>query len=114
MSKYNFIFRIFINRTTLSNLMIFNNKKAQLYVVSAIFLCAFLYALLTQYNWISEEKGLENFESLKNNYEKELTMVLNKCKKEGKDLQKCEQDFTDVYTQKFAKKQDPNFGIISI
>ena len=51
---------------------------------------------------------------MKENYNTELTYVKNKCIENGKDPDVCAQKFTDVFLELYAKKIDPNFGIITM
>ena len=90
------------------------NKRGQIFIIIAIVVCIFVYIAFKTYNSISVQKGLENFDDLRSNYEYELTLVRNECQSEGKDPNICAQDFTDTFLQNYAWKYDPNFGIITI
>ncbi len=90
------------------------NKKGQIFITIAIIVIIFVYIGLKTYNIMTIDKGQEEYTYLKENYNTELTYVKNKCIADGKDPDVCAQKFTDVFLELYAKKIDPNFGIITI
>ena len=93
-----------------STIVYLESKKGQFFLVTALIFMLIIFTLVVRYNDIHELGGLEHFEDLSANFNKEAPKVINNALLEDKEPEKELGDFSSSF-QEYASTQDPNFGV---
>ncbi len=91
--------------------MIPNNKRGQIYLVSALIIIFILYVILTPSNIIKETTESSNVEEIAKNFDRESATFLNILIETNQPVYDAFLNFTLLFTS-YAKTKNPDFGLL--
>jgi len=86
-----------------------SNKKSQFYLFTAIILCASLFAIASALS--QKTKETDNFETIKDNFEKESSFVVNSAIYDQTDVSQRFNEFTEEFID-YAETKGNNLEIL--